>query len=318
MRLTRGRSRAALAAALALTLLQGCVRVTMREPIGTFQAGVAKASTSLGGYYTELNRFERDLYLDERLYDPTQDVLATDARKQPTPLLGKVFNPESIRARQDAIALLGAYAERLTALAGNESPGQFSAGAKVGGESLGTLVQRVSTLANQGDSTAAKYVGPVTTLVGVLGDMYLESRREKALEVAVEKGSPQVRAIIDLLEADLVDVIKPQRLTGLKQGLAMRLAYYNDAREKLTLAERREVLEDLKKSVDQYEALVVFNPTELTGALRDAHEGLVVFAKSERKPKNFDEFIGVMKGFQGRIDTASEAVKRTQNPNPQG
>lgn len=318
MRLTRGRSRGALLAALALTLLQGCVSVTMREPIGTFQQGVAKAGTSLGTYYTELNRFERDLYLDERLYDPTQEVLATDAQNLPTPLLGKVFKPESIRARQDAIALLGAYADRLTSLAGNESPPQLTAGAKVAGDSLGTLVQRVSTLAKQGDSTAAKYVGPVTTLVSVLGDMYLEQRREQALELAVEKGAPQVRAIIDLVESDLVDVIQPQRLTGLKQGLAMRVAYYNDARERLTLAERREVLGDIRKAVEQYEALVVFNPTELTGALRDAHEGLVTFAKSERKARNFDEFLAVMRGFQGRIDTASEAVKRIQNPNPEG
>lgn len=318
MRLKRSLSGGALAAALALVVLQGCVSVTLREPIGTFQQGVAQASASLGAYYTELNRFERELYLDERLYDPTQEVLATDARNQPTPLLGKVFKPESIRARQDAIALLGLYADRLMALAGSEAPPQFSAGAKVTGEHLGALAQRVSALAEQGDSTAAKYVGPVTALVGVLGDMYLEQRREEALVLAVEKGAPRVRAIIDLLESDLVDVIQPQRLTGLKQGLAMRVAYYNDAREKLTLAERREVLRDIAGAVEQYEALVVFNPTELTGALRDAHEGLVAFAKSERKPRNFDEFLAVMKGFQGRIDLASEAVKRIQNPNPEG
>lgn len=314
MRLKRSLSGGALAAALALVVLQGCVSVTLREPIGAFQQGVARASASLGVYYTELNRFERELYLDERLYDPTQEVLATDAQNQPTPLLGKVFKPESIRARQDAIALLGLYADRLMALAGSDAPPRFSEGAKVTGEHLGTLAQRVSTLAEQGDASAAKYVGPVSALVGVLTDMYLEQRREKALVLAVEKGAPQVRAIIDLLESDLVEVIQPQRLTGLKQGLAMRVAYYNDAREKLTLAERREVLRDIAGAVEQYEALVVFNPTELTGALRDAHEGLVTFAKSERKPRNFDEFIAVMKGFQGRVDMASEAVKRIQNP----
>ncbi|XXF77694.1 hypothetical protein P2318_32285 [Myxococcaceae bacterium GXIMD 01537] len=313
----RGLWRGALVA-LTLTFTQGCVRVTMREPITGFQTGVAQASTSLGTYYTEMNRFERNLYLDERLYDPALKVLTTDEANRPTPLLGKVFTPESIRARQDALALLGAYADRLAALAGSESPAQFTASAQAMGDNLGTLTQRVSTLAQQGDSAAAKYVGPVTTLVGVLGDMYLETRREKALEVAVDKGAPQVRDIINLLEADLVEVIKPQRLTGLKQSLAMRVAFYNEGRSKLTLAERRAVLQDIDKAVDQYEALVVFNPTALTGALRDAHEGLVVFAKSDRKPKDFDEFIGVLKGFQGRVDIASAAVKRIQNPNPEG
>jgi hypothetical protein len=111
-----------------------------------------------------------------------------------------------------------------------------------------------------------------------------------------------------------VEVVKPQRLTGLKQMLATRVGYYNEMRVKLSLAERREVLDDIRKSADAYEALVVFNPTEVTSALRDAHEGLVTFAKSGRSPKNFDEFVGVMKTFQGRVDTASEAVKHIQHP----
>ncbi len=153
MRRMRGWARSLPAASLALVLalLPGCKTPgSFREPVAQFQMGTAQASTALGGYYAEMNRFERNLYLDERLYDTGLEVLATDASGQPTPLLGKVFTPESIQARMDAIALLGVYAERLVTLAGSEVPGKLPESAQPLGQQLGGLGQQLQTLAGAG------------------------------------------------------------------------------------------------------------------------------------------------------------------------
>jgi hypothetical protein len=137
--------------ALGLALLPGCKTPgSFREPVARFQQGTAQVSTALGRYYTEMNRFERDVYLDERLYDPTLEVLATDASGQPTPLLGKLFSPESIQARMDAIALLGIYAERLAILAGAEHPDRVLEGAKPLGDTLGSLGRQLEGWPNRG------------------------------------------------------------------------------------------------------------------------------------------------------------------------
>jgi hypothetical protein len=303
------------ALALVLALLPGCRTAGgFREPVAQFQKGTAQASSALGGYYAEMNRFERDLYLDERLYDTGLEVLATDASGQPTPLLGKVFTPESIQARMDAISLLGVYAERLVTLAGAENPGKLLEGARPLGQQLGGLGQQLQTLARAGDTSASKYVEPVTTLVGVVGSLYLEHKQAQALQKGIEQGAPQVKAIIDLLEADLLEVLGPQRLTGAKQALASRVVFYNTQKNKLSLAERREVLADIRRASEDYEALVVANPVDMARALREAHEALLRFARAEREVESFEELSAAMQAFQGRVQVAAAAVQRIQKP----
>jgi hypothetical protein len=301
--------------ALVLALAPGCKTPgSYREPVARFQTGTAQASTALGDYYAQLNRYERDVYLDERLYDPGLEVLATEAGGQPTPLLGKVFTPESIQARRDAIALLGLYAERLVTLAGSETPGKLPEATQALGKQLGALGGQLETLSSKGDGSASRYVEPVTTLVGVVGSLYLENKQAQALQTGIERGAPQVNAIIDLLEADLVEVFGPQRLTGAKQALASRVVFYNLNKHKLSLAERREVLEDIRRASEGYEALVVSNPVELARALRDAHEALLRFARAGRELESFEELSAAMQAFQGRVQVAAAAVQRIHEP----
>ncbi|MET0402167.1 MAG: hypothetical protein ABW123_07165 [Cystobacter sp.] len=302
-------------AALALAVLPGCrTPGSFREPVARFQEGNTAASTALGQYYSELNRFERDLYLDERLYDASLEVFATDAGNRPTPLLGQIFSPESIQARMDAISLLGVYAGRLATLAGAPDAGKLPEGAQVLGQQLGSLGKQLESLSGRGDVTASRYVAPVTTLVGVVASLYLEGKQGEALEKGLEQGAPQVEALLALLEADLVEVLGPQRLTGAKQALSSRVMYYNLQREKLSLAERRAVLEDIRQAATVYEALVVAHPVELARALRDAHEALLRFARSGRELKSFEELSGAMQAFQGRVRIAAAAVQAIRQP----
>ena len=318
MRRMRGWAARALPGAtlgLALALVPGCKTPgSYKEPIAHFQEGNTTARIALGTYYAELNRFERDLYLDERLYDSGLEVLATDAAGDATPLMGKLFSPASIQARMEAISLLGVYAERLAALAGAEAPGKLPEGATALGTKLGALGAQLETLTQKGDVTASRYVAPITTLVGVVGSLFLEGRQGELLQKGIEDGSKPVNAIIDLLEADLVEVLGPQRLTGAKQALASRMFYYNQHRAQLSLAERRAVLADLSQAASAYDALVVAQPVELARALRDAHAALLAFARSERKLESFQDLSAAMQAFQGRVDTASAAVKALQPP----
>ena len=301
---------------VALALGAGCKTPgSYQEPLAQFQQGNTTALTTLATYYTELNRFERDAYLDERLYDSGLEVLATDVSGQGTPLMGKVFSPESIQARMDAISLLGLYATRLTALAGADAPGKLPDSATALGTQLGTLGDQLQTLAQKGgDATASRYVGPVTTLVGVVGSLLLEAKQGEALQKGIEQGAPAVNALLDLIETDLVQVLGPQRLTGAKQALASRVVYYNEHRDKLSLSERRAILDDIRQASDAYEALVVAQPVELAHALRTAHEALLTYARSDRKLQSFEDLSTAMQSFQTRAQTAAAAVQALQNP----
>jgi hypothetical protein len=141
--------------ALALTLT-GCVTAQFAEPISSFEKSLSTSGAAIAVYYTELNRYERDLYLDRLAFNPDETLkfeerVQDDGREQirATPLIGQIFNADSIRARLDAINLLGVYARRLGELAASDAPQRFEAGAKVLGENLGSLADTFQGLSQR-------------------------------------------------------------------------------------------------------------------------------------------------------------------------
>ena len=314
----------AVAARVILTLAvvlagSGCVTANFTRPVASLKQSIDTAGSAIGGYYTELNRYERDLYLEGIACDPALRVEMTDANGNPTPLLGQKFSAESIKARMDAIALLGIYAGRLAELAGNSAPQKFSAGVTALGTNLSELQTTFADL-GAGDRTARNYVGPVSQLIGIAGEMYLEKKREDLVKTAVEQGAPRFNAIVDLLEQDMVGVIEPLRSTGLKQTLAARVSAYNNVdghdalavRRKMTVAERRDALTAIQNAADQYDAFVASNPTGVITGMRDAHAALLKYAESKHNPSDFSELLSAVEAFQAKAERLAVAVRQIQ------
>lgn len=305
---SRGLHRAALVA-LAACALPGCVTVSPSRPAADFGAAVSDASAAVGDYLRGLDDFERRVYLDSRLYDPRQPLAAFDAGR-PTPLVARRFGPESIRARLDALSLLAVYAQRLTELSTTDAPAQATDAAAALGAELGTLGQRVQKLFD--DKTAADYAGPVSLLVAAVGDLYVEEQKERALRKGIATAAPQVRKIIDLLEIDLVEAVRPLRETGELERLAERVRWYNDRRAELAkdLDARRALLDDLDETVRRYHAIIEFDPTRVTRALRGANASLLELAQSSRKPKDVEAFAAAMQVWGSRIAGAAQAARK--------
>ena len=297
----------------------GCVTANFTRPVASLQQSIDTAGTAIGGYYTELNRYERDLYLEGIACDPALRVEMKDANGNPTPLLGQTFSAESIKARMDAIALLGTYAGRLAELAGDGAPRQFSPGAAALGTNLFALQTTFAKL-GAGDKTAGNYVGPVSQLIGIAGEMFLEKKREDLIKTAVEQGAPRFNAIVDLLEQDMVSVIEPLRRSGLKQTLATRVNAYNNVdghdavaeRRRMTVAERQDALNAIQNAVDQYDAFVASNPAGVITGMRDAHAALLKYAESKHNPADFSELISAVETFQAKAERLAVAVRQIE------
>jgi len=313
------------------TLLLGlaagaCASGGFKQPIADFQAGVSDTTAVVGVYYTELNSFERDLYLNERLYNPDLEVLTSDAARKPTPLVGQMFEAKAIRARLDALDLLGKYGKRLAVLAGSDAPTKSAAEVTSLGDRLGSLANTFKALVGAGDATAAKYIGPVSTIVGLITQSIVESRRDAAISKAVADGSPAVNAILDQIEVDLQTVIGPLRITGEKERLSDLIAFYNCGRlvsaaiktdprsgckePTLSFAARKALLAEIASTQTRYEAAVVFAPAEAVSGLRDAHEALVKYAASGRKNPDRAELAASLEVFRERAATAAEQIAK--------
>lgn len=288
--------------------LSACTTVNFTEPVASFQQSVDKTGVIVGTYYSELNDFERSIYLEERVLNPELDVLLKDKEK-PTPLHWTVFSPESIKARLDAISLLGVYGRRLSELAGSDAPTRFSDASQVLGKNLGELADTFKELGDEGnDSTASGYFGPIGTIIGVFGEMIFEAERDKALEAAIKKGAPAVRNALDKLENDLKSIVQPLRDTGTHQILSGRVNYYNIHREEFDLTERRQFIYDIQNSVIQYDIALSFNPSDLIRGMKEAHEALVKFAESDRQPQNLAEVVSAMSVFENRVGQIAAAM----------
>ena len=294
----------------------GCVTANFTEPISSFQKSVDQTGAIVSTYFSELNQFERELYLEERAFNNTLDVLAIDERGEKTPLYGKTFSAESIKARTDAITLLGMYATRLAKLAGSDAPARFAASSTLLGENLGKLNETFAELANDNkilDATASAYVGPISNIIGAIGKMHLEETRDKMLAAAIKEGAPKVESTLNLLESDLLMVVGPLQRTGLKQKLAEQVVYYNENRESFSVDQRRKALKEIDQAAARYDSAVTFNPSILIGGMRKANQALLKYSQADKTPENLAELMSALEIFKSRVKEIAPSVKQLYN-----
>lgn len=195
-----------------------------------------------------------------------------------------------------------------------------AAGAKTLGENLFGLQKTFEKLgkSEEGkasiDQSAKNYSGPIGMIVGVIGEMYMEAEKEKAIKLAVAQGAPPVRRVLSLLRQDLEEVIDPLKISGWQQMLAERVDYYNKHRgENLEWRWRRKMLAEIEVAAEHYEAAVTANSADLIRSMADAHEALVTFAKTPAASANFADLLAALETFRDHALAVSEAVKLIRN-----
>jgi hypothetical protein len=152
-------------------------------------------------------------------------------------------------------------------------------------------------------------VQPVSTLVGVVGQIYLEARQERALQKAVAEGGPAVDQILRAIEDDLVAAVDPLRRIGEKQVRAQLVRDYNTNRTTWTESRRRRQITDIEKAAKAFSTALVFNPSDVVSGLREAHTALVAYARSRKTPSDLASIAGALEIFSQRVDRAAEAVE---------
>lgn len=288
-------------------LLASCVTVQFTKPTEAFQKSTQKSVGALSEYYKNLNTLELDVYLDEAFYTQGKEIGTVDAGGHPTALMGR-FDPASIRVRLETLDLISAYASRLVELAGSEAPAKFKDSTEALGKSLVQLNQTWGEVAKT-EANASKYVGPISTLIGVTGEMYISAKRDEALKKAILEGAPKVREILDLLEGELKEIESKVVQSGAKQRLVMAVGDYNSNRTG-PLAERRTRLDNIRVLALRQQLLIESNPAALVSSMRKAHDAMVAFAESERKPQDLAEMVAALEAFSTRAEAVSQAINQ--------
>lgn len=272
---------------LLLTLLAtaGCVANRYEAPVANFRDQTQATISVLGDFYSSRNSYELDLYLQTIAADNTLPVLTADAHGKPTPLAGSVFSPASVKARLDALVLIGTYADRLNDLATTDTPTNFQTAASLLGQNLGSLDVTFKQLAGKSDPTANKYIGPVADLIGTIGQMYLQHKRDQLLAQAITDGAPAVEKILSQMRDDMDSIFSLEVISGAHERLATLIVAYNTDREKLSFDKRTARLAEIKTAAAEAAAAASSAPSGLITSMMGTHKALVQFAQSKDKDR---------------------------------
>jgi hypothetical protein len=274
--------RICLVALLGCVMLTGCPNNRYIAPATTFQSSTNQTVSVISAFYASRNSYEAQLYLSEIAADPSLVVGTTDSAGRPTPLGQPVFSPESIKARLDALSLVGVYASRLYDLANTSAPSSFATAATALGTNLSSLNKTFQNLGAR-DATASAYVGPISSLIGTVGKMYLKSERDRMLKDAIEEGGPQVNLILSQIKDDMDKIFSVEVVTGATEQLATAVVAYNRDRTTLNYDQRVARLAEILAASNAATSATASAPSKLVSSMMDANNALL---KSAAAPKH--------------------------------
>lgn len=292
-------------------VLAGCVANRYEASVSGFRNHTRQTVGALGEFYASRNSYELDLYLQEVAADPDLQVQTIDAQGKPTPLGKPTFSPASIKARLDALSLVGVYADRLSDLATSDAPTKFQSNATLLGQGLSSLDKTFQSLGGASDPTAHKFVQPVSDLIGLIGQTFLEHKREELITKAITDGAPLVDVVLAQIRDDLENIFALQVTAGTGEQFAALVLDYNDARSHLNYEQRMARLANIKNAYAATAASVSSAPAELVNSMMDTHKALVQFAGAHKKlrPKLAGALNSALDQWTGQIATVESQAK---------
>ncbi len=291
----------------ALILFAGCSSTAgYKKPISDFQNASSVVTDSARIYVNQLNKTERDAYIDGQVSTSNQILLTEIEKKQ-------VFSPEEIQARLEALSELSKYGELLGQLANSDAPERITSSAEDLATSLEKLVTNVGKLSPSSNKAFSGAIGPAAQLMGEVARLVIEKKIQGALDEAILAGEEPVVKLIRAIRDDLIIAYERKR-----QAIsASRVVYvdgYENERTKpsLTVDRLRKRGEEIKSVLDVWESFPAGNPSDGLNAMATAHTALVDYAKSPKNAADLAAFAAQMETFVSRAKRIGMAVQKLQ------
>jgi hypothetical protein len=296
-----------------MSLVSGCTNIDFKEPVSDFGTAMSTSAVILNNYYAGLNAAERKVYLTRIKYSTGgEKVEEVDKYGQKTGLTYQ-YSPEWLKAKTDTINLLSVYGARLIALAGSTAPEKFASGINALGTNLETLDEQISGISKT--DKQRQFAGDVKTIISAVGELYLDSKRDKTIKDTVNKSYPAVSRALDFLEQDL-PWVNALESTGADDSLSAPIEYYNTkiaTNPKASPSEKQAVLNEIQANAASYEAVATKNPQGVIVAIRDALNAIVEYSNNPDGPDSLVRLNSAIEAFNNRVGPIAQAVNNMRN-----
>ena len=286
--------------------LTACSTAGYRAPVAQFNEAAGIVVETSRVYITQVNKVERDKYIDERL-----------AGRQPIELKEiqerVLLTPEEIEIRLEALEQLARYGNLLLKLANSDAPEAIAQSAEGLGKAVEHLSASVSAGLGRPENAGFKgAVGPVTAIIGEVVRLAAERKIRQALDTAVKSGDKPLKDLLDVLSEEATAAYERKR-NYLSRARTWAVDAYNEELQKGDRANREALKQyagQIRVQLDAWDAFAAAKPQEGLAALAEAQNALVVYAKSPKNPKNLGEFVSEMERFLTRAKGVQQAVRK--------
>ena len=289
-----------------LLLLTGCANHNgYKKLINDFQTASSVVTQSAGVYITQLNKTQRDAYIDRQVNKGAEIKLNKVEEFQ-------VFSSKSIQARLDALTQLASYGTLLGRLANSDTPQRITSNAEELKVSLDKLNEDVNTLTGNEDAKFKNALGPAALIMGEIARFAVERKIQDSLNTAILKGEKPVTDLIDVLKHDLTQAYDLHSQAVQDSAVNYINGYHIELKKKSSLDKLRKRGQEIKSALDIREELPKGDPSYGLYAMGEAHKALVDYAKSPRNQDDLKNLAEQMEIFAERAKRVGKVVQQLQ------
>ena len=282
-----------------MSALTGCATVTVYQPpISKFQSAVNSADSGIRTYLLSVNDIVAERHLYAKATNPTNPWTLND-------LTDGGISSQAIQARLQALDTVAAYANALNALAQSKDLSNLQQAARVLGTNANNLDYTLSKMS--GDKNPINIQAPVTQIVTLVGTLLVEKAQKDAVEKGISNGATNVDTIISELTIDLP---KFSALVSVNEEgiLVHKLDLYNQIK---TTAKPQDMDSLISQLVTDYHNIRTLQTSDVGPMLTDmgnAHKALVVFAASDKTPKDLADLSSQIDVFTSHVELFNNVI----------
>lgn len=311
-------------AVLAVSLgVTGCLdRTIILKEVDNFNASIQAGADATAAYYRQLNEQDRRLYALLLALNPqcrVGDSIETSCSflGSRSPLSAAQIPEESLQARLTLLKVLGKYGKALGALATDKSSSEFATNVDALKGNFISLESRFAKLSGSSNafdtSIDSRYVTPISSILKVLGQSYIESKQWSAVRNAVLEASPSVKVLLSSLKKDL-DVASFIVPLNEDAAFSSLVSYYNRNKAGMSLEQRKAVLSEILRLQANVVIAQGNNPANLISDIGLIHDKLVVAAENNAQTLTVSELRGLLDSYSDRLRDFRAAVLMLSNP----
>jgi hypothetical protein len=289
--------------ALTAISLAGCVRPSaFRAPIAKFRDASAVVIDATKTYLTELNKTERDMYINSQASKPAQ-IRENEIEEV------QGFSKDAIAVRLNALDQLANYTELLNQLANSDAPDRIKAKADDLKTALTGLSGEVSKLGGPNDANFKEVSGRVLPVIGDVLQAFAERKIDEGLKKAINTGAPAVNQFIQAI-ADDVEIAFQRKKSAFSEERVRMVDHYNkDLQSHEAAAVLKADANAIIAEEDRWEAFLTADPKDGLEAMKRANDALAKFASTPKhKITDFGSFVDAIESFAATANRVGKAV----------